>query len=652
MMNEADTMDREQDILRRLASDDSSEVRQAAFEAGDLGLQSAVAPLVEHFANSSVGVQEAAERALRKIRGAATVQAVVPLLRSESVVVRNIAMDVLREVGSDDMATLTKLLHDDDPDIRIFISDILGSTNSAMALAPLCDVLLHDPEVNVRYQAAVSLGELRNPEAAESLRQAIHDEEWVQYAVMEALAKIKDGSCVDFLIQALDTCSPLVASTVLDALGDINNVKAAPLLLSYLDKTGGPLRTKALKAIIQILGPNSLSLLGAKQLDKLQAYMLAALDDEDEDTVKVVLTGLASTGVNPTATRAVLKLVARTDPDKQQDLWQHEFQCIVGIGYNEALEKALLDDNELVRHMVVDACGHIPGRAGKYALKRHFDNLHAEDRQHAMELLAQCGDDRDIPFFSNHLCSTEDPLVLRPALLFLGNNMRHVESAPRMLELLSHPSEIVKEAALGACLALEDEDTVKAIVARAADEDPVMRKMAVYTMGAVNPEVFAENLAQAVQDPSPEVRKVALEAVGFGWPHSPEKLSVLEYCLKDDNREVRLIAVEQLGNYVDENVVPLLLEALNDPDDWVRVRAVEALGQNRVTEAAPVLVSLMERVGLLVQLKIAEALGHIGGDVAFRALLGFMSYDSPEVQAAAAEAVAWIRQEEEGVAHE
>ena len=147
MMNEADTMDREQDILRRLASDDSSEVRQAAFEAGDLGLQSAVAPLVEHFANSSVGVQEAAERALRKIRGAATVQAVVPLLRSESVVVRNIAMDVLREVGSDDMATLTKLLHDDDPDIRIFISDILGSTNSAMALAPLCDVLLHDPEV-------------------------------------------------------------------------------------------------------------------------------------------------------------------------------------------------------------------------------------------------------------------------------------------------------------------------------------------------------------------------------------------------------------------------------------------------------------------------------------------------------------------------
>lgn len=651
-MNESGVLEREQDILHRLESEDSSEVRQAAFDAGDSGLKSAVPALVEHFANSSVGVQEAAERALRKIRGAATVQAVSPLLRSESAVVRNIAMDVLREIGSDDLATLTKLLYDTDPDIRIFISDILGSTSSALALAPLCDVLLHDSEVNVRYQAAVSLGELRNPAAAESLRQAITDEEWVQYAVMEALAKIKDGSCVDILVQALDTCSPLVASTVLDALGDINNVKTAPMLLSYLDKSGGPLRTKALKAIIQILGPNALTLLGAKQLDKLQAYMLAALDDEDEDTTKVVLAGLASTGVNPTATKAVLRLVGRTDPDKQQELLQREYQCLVGIGYNEALEEALHHDNDLVRRMAVDACGHIPGRAGRFALKRHFESLKDEDRQHAMELLAMSGDEHDIAFFANHLSHAEDAMVLCSALQFLGATARHRESAARMVELLSHESDVVKDAALQACLALQDDDVVQAIVEHFVDENPVMRRMAVFTMGYVNAEFFAEQLAQAVQDPSGEVRKVALEAIGYGWEFSAEKLAALEYCLSDENREVRLIAVEQLGNFVDESVVPLLVAALNDPDDWVRVRAVEALGQNRVVVAVPALVSMMESSSLLVQLKITEALGHIGGDVAFRALLGFMSYDEPEVQAAAAEAVSWIRQTEEGYTHE
>ncbi len=86
---------------------------------------------------------------------------------------------------------------------------------------------------------------------------------------------------------------------------------------------------------------------------------------------------------------------------------------------------------------------------------------------------------------------------------------------------------------------------------------------------------------------------------------------------------------------------------MRDPDDWVRVRAVEALGQNRVASAVPELVTMMEGSNLLVQLKITEALGRIGGDMAFQALLGFMSYDSSEVQAAAAVAVDRIRGEEE-----
>ncbi len=648
-MSQQQASEREQEVLRRLATSDAADVRQAAFDASDARLKSAVPLLVEHLASSSVGVQEAAEHALRKIRGAGAVQAVAPLLRLEAVGVRNIAMDVLREIGVDDMGALTRLLSDEDVDIRIFVADILGSTRSPLALAPLCDALLRDKEVNVRYQAAVSLGELRNPGAAESLRQAIHDEEWVQYAAVEALAKIRDGSCVDILIQALETSSPLVASTILDALGDINDVKAVPLLLPFLDNSSGPLRTKALKAIIQILGPNALTLLGAKQLDRLQAYMLAALaDDEDEDTLSVVLRGLATTGVNPAATRAVLDLVARSNPDKQQDLLQQAFLSLVGIGYNEALEEALHDENSLVRGMAVSACGNIPGRAGKYALKRHFDSLINEDRQQAMELLAQHGDDRDIPFFSNHIISTEDPLVLRPALHFLGNHMRHAPSAPRMIQLLGHESPIVRESALSACLALEDADTISAIVSFAGDINPAMRRMAAYTMGYADALAFAEQLAQALQDPAAEVRKVALEAIGYGWPVSEEKLSALAYALRDENREVRLIAVEQLGEYVDETVTPLLLDALSDPDDWVRVRAVEALGRNRVTEAAPSLVTLMEYPGVLVQLKIIEALSLIGGDIAFRALLALITHEDPEIRSAAAEAVARIRAEEGG----
>ncbi len=646
-METMDSAQQEQNILERLRSDDPSEQRAAAFDAGDMALQSAVPFLVDHFASSSVGVQEAAEYALRRIRGATTVQAVAPLLRVENTTARNIAMDILREIGVDDITTLTRLLYDQDPDIRIFISDILGSTGTSLALAPLCDVLLHDPEVNVRYQAAVSLGSLGYLEAAESLRLALNDEEWVQYAVIEALAKIKDASCVDILIQALDTCSPLVASTILDALGDINNVKAAPLLLGYLEKVSGPLRIKALKAIIQILGPNSLNLLGGKQLTRLQEYMLAALDDEDEDTVKVVLAGLATTGVNTNSTQAVLELAARTNPDKQQDLFQAEIHCLIGIGYNEVLEEALKSPQETIRAMAIEVCGRIPGRAGRYALKRHFDTMDLVDKKMAMVWLAQNGDDRDIPFFVNHLNIGENPEVLRPALHFLGVQMRYVESAPRMLELLNHEDEHVRESALEACLALEDENTLASIVAHSQDENPVLRRMAVYTMGAVNPMAFANELALAMQDPEADIRKVALEAVGYGWPPSPEKNEALAFALRDENRDVRLIAIELIGHNVEEETFPLLMEALQDVDDWVKVRAIEALGQYRISEAIPTLAVMMEDASLLVQIKITEALGHIGGDIAFQALMGMMTHEGPEIQQAAAQAIARIRGEEE-----
>jgi len=341
----------EKDILASLSSNDHSIIRQAAFDAANAELSSALPQLVSLFTSESVGVQEACEFAVRRIRGGQAVDLVIPYLRLEDVGIRNIAMDILREISTDNLESLINLIDDSDPDIRIFCADILGSTASPLALSPLCKALLDDAEVNVRYQAAISLGKLKNPEATESLRQAIHDEEWVQYAVMEALAKIKDTSCVDILLQALKTASPLVASIIMEALGDIRNIKAAPHLLNFIDTSSGPLRIKALKATIQILGPNSLALLGAQQLTILQTYMIEALKEKDDDILKIVLRGLASTGINPEATEAVLELVATINLDLQDELLQSALECIVKIGHNEKLEHALKSETILYANL-------------------------------------------------------------------------------------------------------------------------------------------------------------------------------------------------------------------------------------------------------------------------------------------------------------
>ena len=71
------TLNTSSPILEALQSNDSTTIRNAAFSAGDMVLQDAVPLLCEHIKSSNIGVQEAAEYALRKIRGPHVVAALL-----------------------------------------------------------------------------------------------------------------------------------------------------------------------------------------------------------------------------------------------------------------------------------------------------------------------------------------------------------------------------------------------------------------------------------------------------------------------------------------------------------------------------------------------------------------------------------------------
>ena len=334
-----------QGIIADLQSPESDLQREAAHGAGELRLAEALPYLAGLIESTNLGVQEAADNALRKIGGKEVVAAVTPLLRSDDAPVRNIAMDILREVGSQDFPSLVELLHDQDPDIRIFTADILGSSKNVMAVAPLCEALLKDPEVNVRYQAAVSLGELAHHEAARCLNKALGDEEWVQFAVIEALAKIRDESSVGALLAALSTATDLVASMIVDALGQIGNIKAVALLLRRMDASPTPLRNKIVMAVVNILGGKSLNLLTLKERETFGEYLLAALADEDEEIQDAAVEGLAHLGGDEASAR-LLDLAGSLDPDSDQERLEHVIGALVSIGLTESLDKALTDPSQ------------------------------------------------------------------------------------------------------------------------------------------------------------------------------------------------------------------------------------------------------------------------------------------------------------------
>lgn len=625
----------EQEILQALTSDDSLVVRQAAFEAANQGLKSALPFLVKLFESSSMGIQEAVEVAVRKIRGEDAVRLIIPILRSEDATVRNISMDILREIAEDDVQSMIDLVYDEDPDIRIFATDILGSIQNASVVQALCEALLHDPEVNVRYQAAISLGEIKDPKSVDVLKQAISDEEWVQYAAIGALAKIRDTHSVDILLQALDTVSPLVVSIIIEALGDIGSVKAVPRLLEYLSKWEGPIRIKALKAVIQILGPNALNLLGAQQLYSFQEYMIEALQEKDEEILMIVLSGLSTAGMNPAATKAILELGKRIDSDVQIELLQKIIETLKDIGYNEELELALSSDNELVRKIAIETCGSLEGKAGRFVLKRHFEKMTREDKIRSIELLSLNSDEHDIPFFVNHLENSQEPQVICASLRFLGVKQKYVEAAPVMLKFLESEDQNIHDAALEACLALEDEDTIYKITAYKSSPRADLRKMAVYTMGYINAEFFFEDLATAMDDSDASVRKTAIEAIGYGLPESEAKNKMLIFAMQDEDKDVRLSTVGIMSEQMNEELVPALISALSDNDDWVKMRTLEVLGLYRIESAVPIIIEMIPKSEQLVKLKIIETLALIGGDQAFQALLGLVSSEDNEIQQAA-----------------
>ncbi len=104
------------------------------------------------------------------------------------------------------------LLYEEDPDIRIFVVDILGHTGNVMVARALCEILLNDPDPNVKAQAAISLGMLGFLESVPCLEKALEDEEWVKFSAIDALKKIGSESSAEILINYLGKGSDLIDS--------------------------------------------------------------------------------------------------------------------------------------------------------------------------------------------------------------------------------------------------------------------------------------------------------------------------------------------------------------------------------------------------------------------------------------------------------
>ena len=645
------------EIMALLSSSDSDSIREGARWAGREGLKEAVPMLVENLSSANVGVQEACDRALRKIGGSEVVLAVIPLLGSDDAPARNLAMDLLRALGESNLDAVVALLSDTDVDLRIFAADILGAIKNPLVIGPLGHALLRDPEVNVRYQAAVSLGEVGSHEAAVFLNQALKDEEWVQFSVIEALTKIRDESSVSAMIAALERSTDLIVSTIIDALGEMGNIKAAPLLLRRLDSSPTALCNKIVKAIISILGGRSITLLGKEIGERLRGYMEVALEDEDTEIQDAAITGLTALG-GDSATLLIVRVARGIDQDKNAERFDFITTALAKIGYNEGLASVLRDGNEMSQLLVIAALekallekgkhrGDSENQAEATAFMMSLFWKKSRDVQRGMiRYLSHAALPTDRAFFMEVLAMHADGLVLREALAFLGENDRPEEVQDAVFRMLSHPYNDVKEVALEALIKLDTPKVHKYFLNLVSDADPTNRLMATFALGILDPDTYVGQLTLAAHDSESAVRRVAIESLGRSVDENgvipEERLKIVMEAMLDECKDVRMMAVDILGshpNTAEVCVDDLLISGLADADQWVQVRCATKLGERRAEKAIESLIVLLSNEDNLVIIHIIKALAMIGGPGAFRFLMELMNHPDTEIQNAAEEAV-------------
>jgi HEAT repeat protein len=92
-------------------------------------------------------------------------------------------------------------------------------------------VALHNPNRDVRFNAARALGEIRDPRAVESILDLLRDRNrTVRLAAARALGFIKDERAVEPLSHALGDRARMVRNYIAWALGEIGDERAVPAL--------------------------------------------------------------------------------------------------------------------------------------------------------------------------------------------------------------------------------------------------------------------------------------------------------------------------------------------------------------------------------------------------------------------------------------
>jgi HEAT repeat protein len=523
--------------LTRVASDTVAEVRQAAVEAlAAIGTPDVQLPLIGRLGDSHPRVRQAAAEGLGQI---ASREAVVPLVSRLQDPVRSVRLAVivaLARIGDARAASpLIQALSDPSPEVRAAVLTALTRIRSDEMLIPVID-LLDDEDENVRVRAVAALGAIGGDRALQELVRCLGNgtltrpamdalvavgppavrpltevlrrgsDQQVRAAALHALTVIADPVAADAIIEELEIGTGLPEDSLVLALGSVVSERGLMPLLSRLEHDDPGVRVGALvalaghvtsgdvrsgEALVQRLdAPSSpervLALLLLARIGEPRAapraIEIAMSADRDTGLVEQVLGRISSPSwmtaelSSAVATRwpervaAIRALGATDDPSVAGPLLELLDERHASLRYEAALALGRLGGGQVVSSLVARLASQEPvdRAAVVHALGMALATTPSNAGRQALETLLE---------------RSETSLALRAAdaLARAGD----AAAAPAVARLLLHPDVALRRKAAEVLGELPCDASREALIQALADDDPMVRGLALWSLGKV-----------------------------------------------------------------------------------------------------------------------------------------------------------------------
>ncbi len=143
-----------------------------------------------------------------------------------------------------------------DPNVRVRYAAVsqfstLGTQDKAKAYTVLRELLLNDPEPDIKAAAADSLGALQLTEAYPDLAALYHNtSEWlIQFSIIAALGELGEPQSFSLLTEALQNPVELIQSAAISSMGELGNPDAIPLIIPFATHSDWQIRYRVVQAL-------------------------------------------------------------------------------------------------------------------------------------------------------------------------------------------------------------------------------------------------------------------------------------------------------------------------------------------------------------------------------------------------------------------